>query len=126
MDPFVHVHKGDILQKNLSGLKDCVLHLGPDSYHKKILETFQRFHNALIFENNKIISSIHPSLFLECTLSEQEESSIDKERLEKLILNHNACVKTRFLVEFVSLYSASEKVLVFSQFFHPLSLIIDQ
>jgi DNA repair and recombination RAD54-like protein len=71
--------------------------------------------------------SVHPSLFLECTLLEQEESSVDKDRLEKLRLNHKAGVKTRFLVEFVSLCAAAnEKVLVFSQYLRPLHLIIEQ
>jgi DNA repair and recombination RAD54-like protein len=42
-------------------------------------------------------------------------------------LNINIGVKTKFLVEFPSLCAAAnEKVLVFSQFLRPLSLIIDQ
>jgi DNA repair and recombination RAD54-like protein len=70
---------------------------------------------------------IHLSLFLEDTLMEQEESTVDKDRLEKHRLNNNVGVKTKFLGEFLSLCVASnEKVLVFSQFIRPLSLIIDQ
>jgi DNA repair and recombination RAD54-like protein len=70
---------------------------------------------------------IHLSLFLEDTLMEQEESAVDKDRLEKHRLNNNVGVKTKFLGEFLSLCVASnEKVLVFSQFIRPLSLIIDQ
>jgi DNA repair and recombination RAD54-like protein len=70
---------------------------------------------------------IHLSLFLEDTLMEQEESAVDKDRLEKHRLNNNVGVKTKFLGEFLSLCVASnEKVLVFSQFLRPLSLIIDQ
>ncbi|PNX91061.1 SNF2 family amino-terminal protein, partial [Trifolium pratense] len=127
MDPFVHVHKGAILQKKLPGLKNCVLRLKPYGFQKKILESFESYQNTLISENNQTLVSIHPSLFLECTLSEQEKSAVDKDRLEKLRLNHNAGVKTRFLVEFVSLCAAAnEKVLVFSQFLRPLHLIIDQ
>ncbi|WJX75977.1 hypothetical protein P8452_59451 [Trifolium repens] len=127
MDPIVHVHKGDILQKKLPGLKNCVLRLKPDSFHQQILENFDSSQNALIFENNQTMVSVHPSLFLECTLSEHEESSVDKDRLEKLRLNHKAGVKTRFLVEFVSLCAAAnEKVLVFSQYLRPLHLIIEQ
>jgi DNA repair and recombination RAD54-like protein len=58
---------------------------------------------------------------------EQEESAVDKDRLEKHRLNNNVGVKTKFLGEFLSLCVASnEKVLVFSQFIRPLSLIIDQ
>ncbi|WJX81495.1 hypothetical protein P8452_64368 [Trifolium repens] len=127
MDPIVHVHKGDILQKKLPGLKNCVLRLKPDSFHQQILKSFDSSQNALIFENNQTMVSVHPSLFLECTLSEHEESSVDKDRLEKLRLNHKAGVKTRFLVEFVSLCAAAnEKVLVFSQYLRPLHLIIEQ
>ncbi|PNX98351.1 SNF2 family amino-terminal protein [Trifolium pratense] len=126
MDPLVHVHKGAILQKKLPGLRNCVLRLKPDGFHKQILESFESSQNSLIFENNQTLVSIHPSLFLECTLSEQEKSAVDKDRLEKLRLNHNAGIKTRFLVEFVSLCAAvNEKVLVFSQFLRPLHLIID-
>jgi DNA repair and recombination RAD54-like protein len=70
---------------------------------------------------------IHLSLFLEDTLMEQEESAVDKDRLEKHRLNNNVGIKTKFLGEFLSLCVASnEKVLVFSQFLRPLSLIIDQ
>ncbi|PNX85830.1 SNF2 family amino-terminal protein [Trifolium pratense] len=127
MDPFVHVHKGAILQKKLPGLRNCVLRLKPDGFHKQILESYESSQNSLIFENNQTMVSIHPSLFLECKLSEQEKSAVDKDRLEKLRLNHNAGVKTRFLVEFVSLCAAAnEKVLVFGQFLRPLHLIIDQ
>ena len=127
MDPFVHVHKGAILQKNLPGLRDCVLCLKPDSFHKQILESFKSSQNSFIFENKQTLASIHPSLLLEFKLLEEEECFVDKDRLEKLRLDHNAGVKTKFLVEFVSLCAAhNEKVLVFSQFLDPLHLIIDQ
>ncbi|CAJ2628227.1 unnamed protein product [Trifolium pratense] len=73
------------------------------------------------------MTSIHPSLFLECTLFQQEESPVKKDLLEKPRLNHNAVVETRFLVEFVRLRAAAnEKVLVFNIFLRPLCLIIDQ
>jgi DNA repair and recombination RAD54-like protein len=127
MDPIVHIHKGAILQKKLSGLKSRVLRLKHDSYHKQILESIQSSYNALIFENNQIMVSIHPYLFLECTLTEQEESVVDKDRLEKRRLNHNVGIKTRFFVEFASICATvNEKIIVFSQFLHHLCLIIDQ
>ncbi|GAU52034.1 hypothetical protein TSUD_418730 [Trifolium subterraneum] len=73
------------------------------------------------------MTSIHQSLFMECTLTEQEESAVDKDLLEKVRLNNNVGVKTRFLEEFASFCAAAnEKVLVFSQFLRPLCLIIDQ
>jgi DNA repair and recombination RAD54-like protein len=58
---------------------------------------------------------------------EQDESAVGKVWLEKLRLNNNVGVKTKFLVEFPSLCAdANEKVLVFIQFFRPLRLITDQ
>ncbi|XP_058745807.1 SNF2 domain-containing protein CLASSY 4 [Vicia villosa] len=127
MDPFVHVHKGAILQKKLPGLRDCVLALKPDRLQKQILESIQSSQNTLIYEHKVTMASVHPSLLLECGLLEEEESVIDKNRLEKLRLNPYEGVKTKFLVEFVRLCDAvNEKVLVFSQFIRPLSLIKDQ
>ncbi|CAK8541314.1 unnamed protein product [Lathyrus sativus] len=127
MDPFVHVYKGAILQKKLFGLRECVLRLKPDSFQKQILESIKSSQNILNFERKLILSSVHPSLFLECKLLEEEESVVDKERLEKLRLNPHVGVKTKFLVEFVNLCVAvNEKVLVFSQFTAPLHLIVEQ
>ncbi|CAK8561323.1 unnamed protein product [Lathyrus sativus] len=127
MDPFVHVHKGAILEKKLPGLRDCVLALKPDLLQKQILESIQSCQNRLIYEHKLTMASVHPSLLLECGLLEEEESVIDKNRLEKLRLNPYGGVKTKFLVEFVRLCDAvNEKVLVFSQFIRPLSLIKDQ
>ncbi|MCI61054.1 SNF2 family amino-terminal protein, partial [Trifolium medium] len=40
------------------------------------------------------MASTHPSLFLKCTLTEQEESAVDKDQLEKIRLNHNVGFKT--------------------------------
>ncbi|CAL5196743.1 unnamed protein product [Lathyrus oleraceus] len=127
MDPFVHVHKGAILQKKLPGLRDCVVALKPDPLQKQILESIRSCQNTLIFEHKLTMASVHPSLLLECGLLEEEESVIDKKRLEKLRLNPYEGVKTKFLVEFVRLCDAvNEKVLVFSQYIRPLSLIKDQ
>jgi DNA repair and recombination RAD54-like protein len=127
MDPIVHIHKGVILQKMFPGLTNWVLRLKYDSYHKQILESIQSSQNALIFENNQIMAPIHQYLFLELTLTEQEESDVDKVRLEKRRLNHIVGIKTRFLVEFASICdAANEKVFVFGQFLRPLCLIMDQ
>jgi len=127
MDPFVHVHKGAILQKMLPGLRKCVLRLMPDSFHKKTLEGIQSSQNTLIFDIKETRASVHPSLLLERDLLEEEESVLDKDQLEKLRLNPYAGVKTKFLLEFVRFCAAlNEKVLVFSQFLGPLRLIIEQ
>ncbi|XP_058747516.1 SNF2 domain-containing protein CLASSY 4-like [Vicia villosa] len=127
MAPFVHVYKGAILQKKLFGLRECVLRLKPDRFQKQILEGIKSSQNILKFEHKLILASVHPSLFLECKLLEEEEAVVDKEQLEKLRLNPNIGVKTKFLVEFVNLCVAvNEKVLVFSQFIPPLRLIVEQ
>jgi DNA repair and recombination RAD54-like protein len=127
MDPIVHIHKGVILQKMFPGLTNWVLRLKYDSYHKQILESIQRSHHALIFENNQIMVSIHPYLFLECALTEQEEYAVNKDQLEKRRLNYIVGHKTRFLVEFSSICVATnEKVIVFNQFLHILCLFIGQ
>ncbi|XP_058741323.1 SNF2 domain-containing protein CLASSY 4-like [Vicia villosa] len=127
MDPFVHVYKGAILQKKLFGLRDCVLRLKPDSFQKQILESIKISQNILNFEHKLALASVHPSLFLESKLLEEEESVVDKERLEKVRLDPHVGVKAKFLVEFVNLCNAvNEKVLVFSQFIPPLRLIVEQ
>ncbi|MED6185888.1 hypothetical protein PIB30_061470 [Stylosanthes scabra] len=127
MDPFVHVHKGSILLKTLPGLRDCVVTLMPDELQKSLLEGIEGHLNTLTYDNKLALVSVHPSLFLFCSLSAKEESLADKEHLEGLKLNPNVGVKTRFLVEFVRICNAmNEKVLVFSQFLHPLTLIMEQ
>ncbi|RDX88872.1 SNF2 domain-containing protein CLASSY 3, partial [Mucuna pruriens] len=127
MNPFVHVHKGSILQKNLPGLRDCVLVLKPDSFQQETLESIECSQNVLNFEHKLALVSVHPSLFLNCSLSKKEESVLDKDQLEKLRLKPSGGVKTKFLMELVRLCDAvNEKVLVFSQFIDTLCLIKDQ
>ncbi|KAG4992424.1 hypothetical protein JHK87_025881 [Glycine soja] len=87
MNPFVHVHKGNILQKNLPGLRDCVLVLKPDILQQETLESIECSQIALNFEHKLAWVSVHPSLFLNCSLSKKEESVVHKDKLEKLRLN---------------------------------------
>ncbi|KAH1054430.1 hypothetical protein AAZX31_08G329200 [Glycine max] len=127
MNPFVHVHKGSILQKNLLGLQDCVLILKPEILQQKILDSIECSQNGLNFEHKLALVSVHPSLFLNCSLSKKEESVIDMDQLKKCRLDSYEGVKTKFLMEFVNLCDAvDEKVLVFSQFIDTLILIKDQ
>ncbi|XP_057426486.1 SNF2 domain-containing protein CLASSY 3-like [Lotus japonicus] len=127
MDPFVHVHKGSILQENLPGLRDCVLILKPGSLEKEILESIECSQSTFNFERKLALASVHPWLFLCCTLTKKEKSVVDRYQLERLQLSPHEGAKTRFLVEFVRLCdSVGEKVLVFSQFIDPLKLIMDQ
>ncbi|KAK7256251.1 hypothetical protein RIF29_29690 [Crotalaria pallida] len=127
MDPFVHVHKGSILQKNLFGLRECVVTLKPKNLQKALLENIECSQCTFGFDHKLALVSIHPSLFLNCPLLEKEDSVVDKVQLEELKLNPYEGVKTRFLVEFVRLCDAlQEKVLVFSEYIDPLCLLIKQ
>ncbi|XP_038707806.1 SNF2 domain-containing protein CLASSY 3 [Tripterygium wilfordii] len=134
MSPFVHVHKGNILLRSVPGLKDCVVVLTAANVQKKLLEIIEHTQspNVLDFEHKLSMVSVHPTLLLDCALSEKEEalieeSSVGRGVLEKLRYNHSEGVKMRFLIEFVRLMQATkEKVLVFSQFIPPLDLIMEQ
>ncbi|TKY66266.1 SNF2 domain-containing protein CLASSY 4 [Spatholobus suberectus] len=72
MNPFVHVHKGSILQKNLPGLRDCVLVLKPDSLQQETLESIECSQYFVNFEHKLALVSVHPSLFLNCSLSKKK------------------------------------------------------
>lgn len=128
IQPFVHVHKGSILQESLPGLKDCVIVLNPASdLQKRIIDNIECSKNTFEFEHQLALSTVHPSLMLQVSHSKKEESVIDRALLERLRLNPNEGSKTRFLMELVRLSVAlKEKVLVFSQFIQPLCLIKEQ
>ncbi|XP_010519701.1 PREDICTED: SNF2 domain-containing protein CLASSY 3 [Tarenaya hassleriana] len=130
MDPFVHVHKGSILQKSLLGLRDCVVVLNPPALQKRILESIPNSKNVFEVDHKRSVVSIHPSLISCCTLSKEELLVLDETLLDQLKrsrLEPNESVKTRFLMEFIGLCNAvNERVLVFSQYIDPLSLIMEQ
>uniref|UniRef100_A0A2N9IDF5 Helicase C-terminal domain-containing protein n=1 Tax=Fagus sylvatica TaxID=28930 RepID=A0A2N9IDF5_FAGSY len=126
IDPFVHVHKGSILQEQLPGLRDSVVKLQPSQLQKSLFQELsdhiqgQRRHFKLDYYESLI--SVHPSLLLK---SGEENFPSDKHKLEGL--NLEAGVKTKFLMELIRLTEAAhEKVLVFSQYLEPLSFIMDQ
>ncbi|KAJ0960369.1 hypothetical protein J5N97_001819 [Dioscorea zingiberensis] len=124
--PFMHVYKGKILD-NLPGLRNCFIYLELLPHQKSTLEKLADMRNGS-FENEHKISlvSIHPSLVTSC-ISEKENSVIDMDFLGSLRLNPNEGVKSKFVVELVRLCQArNEKVLVFSQYLDPLSLIKEQ
>ncbi|KAF0892721.1 hypothetical protein E2562_017692 [Oryza meyeriana var. granulata] len=73
------------------------------------------------------LASIHPFLVTCAKLSEEETSSVNVPLLKRLRPNPCEGVKTRFVLEIVRLCEAmKERVLVFSQYLEPLSLIMDQ
>lgn len=127
INPFVHVHKGSILN-SLPGLKDCLVYLHPPPLQKGILESIQRIESGTHFkqEYNVTMVSIHPSLLMDCSLSEEEKPVVDEHLLERLRLKPHEGVKTRFVLELIRLSAAlNEKVIVFSQYIQPLSFLKD-
>ncbi|XP_050290380.1 SNF2 domain-containing protein CLASSY 3-like [Quercus robur] len=129
IDPFVHVHKGSILQEKLPGLRDSLVILHPTQLQKSLLQDLKNDYgttkNHLKYDHYKSLISVHPSLLLKC--GKEEFPSNKQKKLERLRLNAEVGVKTKFLIEFIRLSMAlKEKVLVFSQHLEPLSLIMDQ
>lgn len=118
-----HVYKGNILIDTLPGLRDSVVVLKPLELQTAILEI------TLAIKNGHCVSliSVHPSLLLHSQLVEKPGLAAYKPQLEALKLNPQVAVKTKFLIELIRLSQAlNERVLVFSQYTHPLALIRDQ
>lgn len=121
MDPFVHVHKGNILQESLPGLRDTLILLNPTEIQKKLLPKIPDNNNN-IFEKGYLVSlvSVHPYL-----VSQHEEFSDQRSMLEQLEMSPEAGVKTQFVIEMVRLSNArDEKVLIFSEFIEPLNFLM--
>ncbi|KAA8522118.1 hypothetical protein F0562_012568 [Nyssa sinensis] len=127
IDPFVHVHRGTILQESLPGLRDALVVLQPTPLQKTLLEGIQGKKNPIKLGYLVSLISVHPSLLPECCLSKEGKSFIDRDKLNRLKLNPGAGVKTRFLMNLIQLSNTlNEKVLVFSQYIDPLAFIMDQ
>ncbi|KAI3895193.1 hypothetical protein MKX03_009378 [Papaver bracteatum] len=135
IEPFVNVHTGSILQKKLPGLRECVVVLHPTDLQRQLLdEIIKRIKNSFEVERAVALTSVHPSLLIKCSLAKQSNHQkcvvntlIKKNQCIKedaFRLNYHEGVKTRFLMQLIKLSDAmSEKVLVFSQFRHPIALI---
>jgi DNA repair and recombination protein RAD54 and RAD54-like protein len=128
LDPIVHIHSGRFLQKSLPGLRESVVILNPLLYQKEVIASMEKTVAMGLDAEYKIsLASIHPSLLASAKLSMKEESILDKPKLESLRSNPSGGVKTRFVLEIVRLCEAlNERVLVFSQYLEPLSLIMEQ
>jgi len=128
LDPVVHIHSGKFLQKSLPGLRESVVILNPLPYQKEVIASMEKTMAIGLEGEYKIsLASIHPSLIARAKLSEKEESMVDKSKLESLRSCPSEGVKTRFVLEIVNLCEAlNERVLVFSQYLDPLSLIMEQ
>ncbi|KAL2460924.1 SNF2 domain-containing protein CLASSY 3 [Abeliophyllum distichum] len=125
--PFVHVHKGTILQQSLPGLRDCVILLKPPTLQRSLIERIEGSPSTFEFEHKVALISVHPYLFLLSHSTETEKFEFDQDALEASRLNPNEGVKTRFVMELVRLSIANnEKVLIFSQYIQPLEIIKEQ
>ncbi|KAI3957073.1 hypothetical protein MKW92_043379 [Papaver armeniacum] len=135
IEPFVNVHTGSILQENLPGLRECVVVLHPTDLQRQLLdEIIKRIKNSFEVECAVALTSVHPSLLIKCSLAKQSDHQncvvntlVKKNQCIKedaFRLNYHEGVKTRFLMQLIKLSDAmNEKVLVFSQFRHPIALI---
>ncbi|XVF00298.1 hypothetical protein REPUB_Repub03eG0272700 [Reevesia pubescens] len=129
--PFVHVHKGTILQTTLPGLRHSQVVLRPSNLQKKILELVKETKNPILLDYYASLISIHPSLLQQ--LSDQKDintsvsSIVSMDELERIRLKPDKGVKTKFLTELLKLSEAlDERVIVFSQYLEPLNLIMEQ
>ncbi|KAK7309080.1 hypothetical protein RJT34_05539 [Clitoria ternatea] len=119
--PFVHVHKGKILQERLVGLRKFLVVLKPTQLQLEILEDIKRKRNGsfngLKLEYAESVTAVHPALY---DLSEEK-------KLHRFRLNPEEGVKTKFLLELIRLSAiVKEKVLVFSEHIEPLKLVASQ
>ncbi|KAG6420266.1 hypothetical protein SASPL_116789 [Salvia splendens] len=126
MSPFVNLHTGTILKQSLPGLRDCVILLKPPALQKSVIETIEDSSNFK-YEHEVSMLSVHPYLLMNCKTTESRKTGIDMAAVEASKLNPQEGIKTKFLMELIRLCMAvNEKVLVFSQYLHPLMLIKEQ
>nr|GEU88230.1 SNF2 domain-containing protein CLASSY 4-like [Tanacetum cinerariifolium] len=121
VDPFVHVHKGTILQEKLLGLKDALVVLKPTKTQHSLLGRLSGTKSSLGIDHLMSLVSVHPSL-----LPEHPSYSDQFYKVLKVFeKDARAGIKTQFLMELLKLSEAlGEKVLVFSQYIRPLEFIM--
>ncbi|KAK4262513.1 hypothetical protein QN277_028065 [Acacia crassicarpa] len=133
--PFVHVHKGTVLEEKLPGLEESVVSLEPSpsqmsifKYIQKLREDQEGCSNWFRFEHLMSVSSVHPSLFVdELTRVPKSERVQLNAILATLDLSTEAGVKTKFVLDFIKQSELlKEKVLIFSQYIHPLEFLAEQ
>ncbi|XP_028762259.1 SNF2 domain-containing protein CLASSY 3-like [Neltuma alba] len=130
--PFVHVHKGTVLQERLPGLMESVVNLMPSQTQMSTFENIRRLRegregssNWFKFEYLMSVASVHPSLFVNelTNLPERERVELNS-GLEGLESSPECGAKTRFVMDFVQqIVRMKEKVLIFSQYIVPLTFL---
>ncbi|GJM86310.1 hypothetical protein PR202_ga02159 [Eleusine coracana subsp. coracana] len=129
LEPVVHYHKGNFLEKSLPGLTETVVILNPLPLQKEIITSMEKIAaiGTLDAEYKISLALVHPSLITCAKLSGKEACLVDHTMLKSLRSNPCEGVKTRFVVEVINQCQAlNERVLVFSQYLDPLSLIMEQ
>lgn len=119
--PFVHVHKGTILQESLPGMRELVVILKPTQLQKELLEDVQKKRKSLSLklEYDVSVTAVHPVL-LDLPEDEEKDQKLKRSKPEESF-------KIKFLMELIRLSELmNEKVLVFSQHILPLELMARQ
>ncbi|XP_073286826.1 SNF2 domain-containing protein CLASSY 3-like [Primulina huaijiensis] len=114
--PFVHVHKGCILQETLPGLRHSLILLKPTDMQTSLLQNVARINKFLEQDYMVSLISVHPSL-----VSKYPEFSNFRRKLERRKTDPNSGAKTQFVIELIRLAAVlKEKVLIFCQYIDPL------
>ena len=126
IDPFVHVHKGSILQEKLPGLTNSLVILKQTMLQANFWwKVRARIGNHFKFDHYESLISVHPSLLLKSG-EEVLHNDSEKRWLKQQRLKPEAGVKARFVMELIQLsMTVNEKVLVFSQYLEPLLFIME-
>ncbi|KAL1832862.1 hypothetical protein ACET3Z_002513 [Daucus carota] len=129
ISPFVHVHKGKIIQERCPRLKDALIRLQPTDLQEELIAALKtKDHKNGHFEIAHEISlvSVHPSLLPKQCFRLHQFSSY-KDKLQRLKKDPYSGAKTKFVIELCRLSVAlKERVLIFGQFIKPLKLIKKQ
>eukprot|EP01018_Ginkgo_biloba_P032977 Gb_25423 [translate_table: standard] len=124
---FVHYYKGDILE-DLPGLTDYAVMLRLNASQEEELERIKCGAGSRMSKDIKCSAvCIHPSL-RKINIIKGDNSSgwldCDGSNIGDVVADPNGGVKTKFILDMLSLCELNEeKLLVFSQFLSPLSLL---
>ncbi|KAH9319552.1 hypothetical protein KI387_021321 [Taxus chinensis] len=121
---FVHYYKGDILE-DLPGLVDFTVKLDLNEKQRRALGKLQFVGNRMSRDIMSAAISIHPSLYGENISGWLESDGKNSgSTFASMRADPNDGVKTKFVLDMLSLCeSTKEKLIVFSQYLPPLSLL---
>lgn len=118
--PFYHRYSKYIIDAQTPGLFDNVIYLQPSKLQNKLLKEEEKTKKCHLKANvNMTLISVHPML-LHC----KDTNPDFLQELKNGSWNIEDGAKTRFLIRLIELSTAlQEKVLVFSQYLHPLNFV---